>query len=235
MDYRAGDYCIQYDDGDILWGHCFKDIEFLNTKKQRAGDSILEAEDSLQTKGSILQSVDLLQSVDIVNEIEREVEPENSHQNFNESSPELPTWVRDNCSGYNLAPDLEYHSWKNFFPADLVNRFKKFIWNDCKLYEEHGLEFDSPKKKGRLYAWFGMEPGFGYNRVWVDSQNWTPELREMMETIKRTYSKFEANGCLIAVYPPTLEEDLEDLEGDQRELNGMDFHQVCIITFDLMI
>jgi hypothetical protein len=103
-------------------------------------------------------------------------------------------------------------------------RFKQFIWKDAKFWREYGVENGVPKYKGRLYAWYGMEPGFGYSSIWIDSQPMPNEIQELLSTLKTAYPDFKGNGCLVTVYPPTSEEDLKHLtDDDDLVLKGMGF------------
>ena len=108
------------------------------------------------------------------------------------------------------------------------------MWNKCLLWKEYGVEYGTSKFKGRLYAWFGAKPGFGYNNIWIDAQEWPLELLKIVDAIKINYSNFETNGCLVTVYPKTAKEDLDNLTNEQLVLKGMNFHQV-VLNFLLLI
>jgi hypothetical protein len=49
-----------------------------------------------------------------------------------------------------------------------------------------------------------------------------------MEDIKKICPKFQENGCLVTIYPPTYETDLKKLE-DNLALKGMYFHQIIFL------
>lgn len=130
-------------------------------------------------------------------------------------SPSLASQLRNSGLDFQSKPpfklreNLELMSYDDVLIEYKLGNFKVYLMTKLHFYRERQQEGTAYQPKDRVFAFVGdcnhfTGPlGWGFQRTWIPAQQWDPEMKELIETLKQRFKDFATeniNAVFITGY-----------------------------------